>query len=90
MHIVSPVSGWELWNNLRLRNDIFKKLLDLDELYRQPAVCDATGFYAEGVNAIYFEGLDFKGNPTRVFAWDGFFALGGLVEQTRLLLLMFW
>ncbi len=49
-----------------------KELWDLDPLQSQPVVYDAAGFESEGVKAIYFDGLDFRGNPTRVFAWVGF------------------
>jgi len=44
---------------------------DLEALSRPPAVSPAEGFQAEGVRAIFYEGLPFRGKPTRVFAWLG-------------------
>lgn len=44
---------------------------DLEALSRSPAVYPAEGFEAKGVKAIFYEGLPFRGKPTRVFAWLG-------------------
>ena len=41
-------------------------------LVEAPAMEQATGFdSSEELKAIYFEGLDYKGKPTKVFAWLG-------------------
>ncbi len=36
-----------------------------------PATRPADGFQAEGVEAVFFDALPWKGKPTRVFAWIG-------------------
>jgi dienelactone hydrolase len=36
-----------------------------------PKMADAPEFTAEGVRAVYFDGIAFKGKPTTVFAWIG-------------------
>ena len=41
-------------------------------LVEAPVMVEADGFEsAEGLKAIYFDGLDYKGKPTKVFAWLG-------------------
>ncbi len=48
------------------------QLLALVELTRAPAVYAADGFVAEGnVKPLFFDGLPYRGKPTRVFAWLG-------------------
>ena len=44
---------------------------NLKELAKPPKVYPAPGFAEKGVRAIFYEGLPWKGNPTRVFAWYG-------------------
>lgn len=45
---------------------------DLAQLTKPPAVQNAEGFEgSENVKAIYFDALDWKGSPTKVFAWIG-------------------
>ena len=44
---------------------------DIAVLARPPRVYPAPGFTAEGVRALFYEGLPWKGKPTRVFAWYG-------------------
>ncbi len=44
---------------------------DLAALSRPPAVRPAEGFAAEGLQAVFYDGLPFEGKPTRVFAWIG-------------------
>jgi len=44
---------------------------DLDALSKAPKTADAEGFQAEGLKAITYDGVAWKGNPTRVFAWLG-------------------
>ncbi len=44
---------------------------DIAALSRPPAVYPAEGFSAEGVRAVFYEGLPYRGRPTRVFAWIG-------------------
>lgn len=47
-------------------------VLDLGKLTAAPARFPSEGFASDGgVQAIYFEGLPWKGRPTRVFAWLG-------------------
>lgn len=36
-----------------------------------PKTYPAEGFVAEGMKAIFYEGMPYKGKPTRVFAWVG-------------------
>jgi dienelactone hydrolase len=42
---------------------------DLTVLAKAPKTYDAPGFSAEGARALFYEGLPWKGKPTRVFAW---------------------
>lgn len=44
---------------------------DLDALGTAPPTWPAEGFSAEGVRALFYQGVPFKGAPTRVFAWVG-------------------
>jgi len=44
---------------------------DLDALGRAPTRVAAEGFESEGLQAILYDGLPWKGKPTRVFAWLG-------------------
>lgn len=45
---------------------------ELAELVRPPGMMDAPGFAPqEGVTPVFFDGLDWKGKPTKVFAWLG-------------------
>ncbi|MDQ1328134.1 MAG: hypothetical protein QG641_1419, partial [Candidatus Poribacteria bacterium] len=44
---------------------------NLSALSRVPEVYPASDFEVPGVKAIYYDGLKWKGNPTRVFAWYG-------------------
>ncbi len=49
----------------------------LSELTAAPKIRAAEGFPREdGLRAIYYDGLDWKGKPTRVFAWLGIPAAG--------------
>jgi cephalosporin-C deacetylase-like acetyl esterase len=44
---------------------------DLDALSKAPKSADAEGFHADGLQAIFYDGVPWKGNSTRVFAWVG-------------------
>jgi dienelactone hydrolase len=44
---------------------------DLEALSKPPRTADAEGFQVEGLKAVTYDGVDWKGNPTRVFAWIG-------------------
>lgn len=44
---------------------------DLEQLWRPPQTWPAAGYDQEGVRAIFYEGLSFRGRPTRVFAYLG-------------------
>src|SRR2546430_14623455 len=44
---------------------------NLKQLSNPPQVYPAPTLQAPGVRALFFEGLPWKGNPTRVFAWYG-------------------
>src|SRR5438045_2146308 len=44
---------------------------DLDALSKAPKTTPAEGFDVEGLQAVYYDGVPLKGNPTRVFAWIG-------------------
>jgi dienelactone hydrolase len=41
------------------------------EMLQAPRTRPAEGFSAEGVEAVFYDGLPWKGKPTRVFAWIG-------------------
>ncbi len=41
------------------------------EMLRAPEARPAPGFRADGVEAVFYDGLPWKGKPTRVFAWIG-------------------
>jgi dienelactone hydrolase len=41
------------------------------EMLAAPKTQPAEGFSAEGVEAVFYDGLPWKGKPTRVFAWIG-------------------
>jgi len=41
-------------------------------VFQTPKMSDAPGFEADGVKAIFYDGLPYKGKLTRVFAWLGF------------------
>ncbi len=44
---------------------------DMDLLTEPPQSYPAEGFSERGVRALFYEGLDWKGNSTRTFAWYG-------------------
>ena len=44
---------------------------DLSHLSIPPREFPAPGFEEKGVRGLFYEGLPWKGNPTRVFAWYG-------------------
>ena len=44
---------------------------DMQALAKAPAYGPAADFTAEGVQAIFYAGLPYKGKPTQVFAWLG-------------------
>jgi dienelactone hydrolase len=44
---------------------------DLDALSKAPKSAPAEGFTEEGVSALFYDGVPYKGAPTRVFAWYG-------------------
>lgn len=44
---------------------------DLKRFEAPPRTYEAPGFQAEGVRALFYEGVPFEGKPTRVFAWLG-------------------
>ena len=41
------------------------------ETLKVPKTWEAPGFKAEGMEALFYEGMPYKGKPTRVFAWIG-------------------
>ena len=49
---------------------------NLDALARPPKIFPAPGLEADGVRALFYEGLPWKGRPTRVFAYVGLPPLG--------------
>jgi len=44
---------------------------DLDALSKPPAVHEAPGFETDGLRAVFYDGPEHAGKPTRVFAWIG-------------------
>ncbi len=44
---------------------------NIDELSKTPDLYPAPGFEEPGVKAFFYDGLPWKGNPTRAFAWYG-------------------
>lgn len=51
--------------------DDTKTVWDFQKLSTPPKTYDAPGQKADGVRALFFEGIPYKGKPTRVFAWYG-------------------
>ncbi len=54
----------------------YPQLWDEDELFQMPKMTPATDIdfdfdHADNVKPIYLDGIDFKGKPTRFFAWLG-------------------
>lgn len=61
-----PISKQRDWAELR------KQVLALGKLADVPKIHSADGFAEDGnLKPIYFDGLPWKGKPTRVFAWLG-------------------
>jgi len=54
-----------------LQKDTRQLVWDLDKLFAPPKTYPAPEWEANGVKAMFYEGLPYKGNPTRVFAWYG-------------------
>ncbi len=44
---------------------------DMVRLSKTPALTPAEGFSGDGVRAVFYDGLPYRGKPTRVFAWIG-------------------
>ncbi len=44
---------------------------DTEVLFKPPQMYEAPDFEAPGIRAVFYEGLPWKGKPTRVFAWYG-------------------
>jgi dienelactone hydrolase len=44
---------------------------DFEKLSKPPATYPAPGFEAKGARALFYDGLPYKGKPTRIFAWYG-------------------
>ncbi len=44
---------------------------DLERLSQTPKMYPAPGLEAQGVKSLFYDGLPWKGDPTRVFAWYG-------------------
>lgn len=57
--------------NRQHAQDPAEGMWNLEALSAPPATSPAEGFEAEGVRALFYEGLPFEGRPTRVFAWLG-------------------
>ena len=53
------------------RGDFAGPMWDMDALGKAPAVNSAEPFRSDGLKAVFFEGVPYKGKPTRVFAWMG-------------------
>ena len=52
-------------------NEAVGPMWDLPALSQAPKSYPAEPIRAEGMRALFFEGLPYQGNPTRVFAWLG-------------------
>lgn len=50
---------------------VLQSAWDLEALSKPPAVHEAPGFEADGLRAVFYDGPDHAGKPTRVFAWVG-------------------
>lgn len=48
-----------------------RPMWDMVALSRTPKTFPADDFSSEGVRALFYEGLPYRGQPTRVFAWVG-------------------
>jgi dienelactone hydrolase len=44
---------------------------DPEALSKPPKTAAAEGFQVDGLKAVFYDGVPWKGNPTRVFAWIG-------------------
>lgn len=52
-------------------SDSHEAIFDLQRLSKPPSVSPSVDIPSEGVEAIFFEGVSFRGNPTKVFAYYG-------------------
>ncbi len=52
-------------------NEALQKIWNVEELRQVPAVYDAPGFCEDGVRALFYENVEWRGRPTRAFAWYG-------------------
>jgi len=44
---------------------------DVERLRRVPQTYPAGGFHSEGIEALFYDGLPWRGEPTRIFTWLG-------------------
>jgi len=59
----------------------------LGRLHPPPATSPAPGFSAPGVQAVFYEGVHYRGRPTRVFAWLGLPSVASSVTCPGMVLL---
>lgn len=52
--------------------DSIKKIWNLPEIQQIPETCDARDFKQDGLNAIFYDNVPYKGKKTKAFAWYGF------------------
>ena len=55
----------------RAQQEHTQAMWDMQKMSVAPQVYPADDFHENGVRALFFEGLSWKGKPTRVFAWYG-------------------
>ena len=58
---------------------------DLEKLSKPPAFSVATGFNEPGVQAIFYDGIPYRGKPTKVFAYYGLPTKEGLSKEGEVL-----
>jgi hypothetical protein len=58
---------------------------DLEKLSKPPAFSVATGFNETGVQAIFYDGIPYRGKPTQVFAYYGLPTKEGLSKEGEVL-----
>jgi lysophospholipase L1-like esterase/dienelactone hydrolase len=72
-HVIGDETAKFLATQIRQKTKASPKGIrfDLEALFQPPAVFPADVAPAEGVKALYYEGVKYKGKPTRVFAYYG-------------------
>lgn len=62
---------WAWFNKYLKPQHVSHSYFDLKELAKTPNVFPSPNYQVEGVKGFFYQGLDYKGRPTRVFAYYG-------------------